>query len=113
MGAQKERLAAEYLKARGVTILEQNFRCRQGEIDLIARDGEYLVFCEVKFRLGTEMGSPEEAVGIAKQKKICRVGDYYRSVHGLKQSTPVRYDVIAIRGENVSWIRNAFPHQYR
>lgn len=112
LGTEKESLAADYLVRRGARILERNYRCRQGEIDLIFRHGEYLVFGEVKYRKSQTAGMALEAVGLAKQKRICRVADYYRAVHGLGDGTNVRYDVIAIQGERVSWIPNAFPHHY-
>lgn len=113
LGADKEQLAAEYLTARGMDILERNFRNRQGEIDIIGRHGQYLVFVEVKFRSGTDMGMAVEAVGIRKQRQICKVADYYRMIHHLGDNTAVRYDVLAIQGEDVQWIQNAFPHIYR
>lgn len=106
-------MAAKYMEDRGATILERNFRCRQGEIDLIARHGEFLVFVEVKFRSSPDMGLPEENVGVTKQKKICRVADYYRMLRGIGESTAIRYDVVAIEGGKVTWIQNAFPHHYR
>lgn len=113
LGADKELLAAEYLTARGMDILERNFRNRQGEIDIIGRHGQYLVFVEVKFRSGTDMGMAVEAVGIHKQRQICKVADYYRMIHHLGDNTAVRYDVLAIQGEDIQWIQNAFPHTYR
>lgn len=113
LGADKEQLAAEYLTARGMDILERNFRNRQGEIDIIGRHGQYLVFVEVKFRSGTDMGMAAEAVGIHKQRQICKVADYYRMIHHLGDNTAVRYDVLAIQGEDIQWIQNAFPHIYR
>ena len=62
-GTRKEELAADFLTRRGVKILERNFRCRQGEIDLIGMDGQYLVFVEVKYRKTARNGMPAEAVG--------------------------------------------------
>lgn len=106
-------MAADFLEKKGVVILERNFRCRQGEIDLICRDGEYLVFAEVKYRRNNQNGTPQEAVGHAKQKKICEVGAYYRMLHHLGNDTAVRYDVIAIEGEEIQWIPNAFPHRLK
>ena len=111
LGTDKEELAARYLKERGVKMLEKNFRCRQGEIDLIYRDGEYLVFCEVKYRSNNKNGTAMDAVGITKQRKICRVAEYYRMIHHLGDLTPIRYDVMARQGDQVTWIRNAFQHQ--
>ena len=112
IGTDQENIAADWLVRHGARILERNFRSRHGEIDLIARHGEYLVFCEVKYRRTNEIGAPQEAVGITKQKRICKVADYYRPLHGLGDGTSVRYDVIAIRGNQVNWIQNAFPHHY-
>lgn len=113
IGADVETKAVEYLVSQGVEILDRNFRCRQGEIDIVCRHGSYLVFVEVKFRASLRKGTPEEAVGVAKQKVICRVADYYRCIHGIGQSVAVRYDVIAVLGEEIRWYRNAFPHRYR
>ena len=113
IGADMETRAVEYLVSQGVEVLERNFRCRQGEIDIVCRDGSYLVFVEVKYRTSLRKGAPEEAVGIAKQKVICRVADYYRCTHGIGQSVAVRYDVIAVLNDQIRWYRNAFPHHYR
>lgn len=111
-GTEKEGLVAEYLAVRGVKILCRNFRCRQGEIDLIGRDGEYLVFFEVKYRGGDRFDDPLSAVGAAKQRRICRVADYYRLVKSIASGTPIRYDVVGITRDDVIWIKNAFPHRY-
>lgn len=113
VGTDGESLAAAFLEKQGVSILERNYRSRNGEIDLIGRDGEYLVFFEVKYRRNADMGYPEEAVGSAKQRQICRVADYYRLVKRLPLQTAVRYDVIAIEGEQIRWVKNAFPHHFR
>lgn len=112
LGEQRERQAAEYLTENGMRILEANFRCRQGEIDLIGRHQGYLVFVEVKYRASAEKGSALEAVGREKQRRICRVADYYRYRHGLGDDVSVRYDVVGIQGENVHWVQDAFPHIY-
>ncbi len=113
MGTDAETKAAEFLISQGAQILDRNFRCRQGEIDIICRHGSYLVFVEVKYRASLQKGAPQEAVGAAKQKVICRVADYYRCTHGIRQSVPVRYDVIAVLGEDLEWYQNAFEHRYR
>ena len=113
-GKDKERLAAEYLEQQGMCILEQNFRARQGEIDLIGLHEDYLVFVEVKYRSSRAKGTALEAVNIKKQRQICKVADYYRMLHKVKLNTSIRYDVVAIQGENeIYWIKNAFPHIYR
>lgn len=108
-----EEAAARYLEERGMRILERNYRNRYGEIDIIGRMDGYLVFVEVKYRATERNGSPQEAVGAAKQRRICAVADYYRSMYGIRLSEPVRYDVVAIRGEELCWYRNAFPHRER
>ncbi|MDE7225191.1 MAG: YraN family protein [Acetatifactor sp.] len=113
VGKDKEELAAAYLEKQGVTIQDRSYRCRSGEIDLIGRDHEYLVFFEVKYRRSADMGHPEEAVGVSKQRQICRVADYYRCVKHIPLKTAVRYDVVAIEGEQIRWVKNAFPHHYR
>ena len=79
----------------------------------MGRDGKYLVFVEVKYRSGTAKGNAAEAVTMTKQRKICSVADYYRCLHNYNDNTWVRYDVVAIQGETIQWIPNAFPHYYR
>lgn len=110
LGTQYEEQAVEYLKSRGYFILERNFRCRQGEIDIIARDGRYLVFLEVKYRKNSRKGRPEEAVTPVKMRTICRVADYYRLRKGYGESTPCRFDVVAILGDEIQLYKNAFPY---
>lgn len=108
VGTAYEALAAEYLRQQGFRILEQNYRCRQGEIDIIARDGEHLCFVEVKFRADTAYGSAAEAVDKRKQRTIVRVARYYLMRHGYDEWTPCRFDVLAIEGKTVTLIKNAY-----
>lgn len=77
VGARYEQVAGKYLEQQGYQILQYNYHCRQGEIDIIARDGEYLVFCEVKYRTDRRKGMPSEAVHIRKQQVISRCALYY------------------------------------
>lgn len=109
-GAQKEEQVCACLLSEGVNIVERNFRNRQGEIDIIGYDGEYLVFFEVKYRSGKSKGSAAEAVGFAKQRKICRVADYYRMIHHCSEDTPIRFDVVAVDREEMKWIKDAFSY---
>lgn len=111
VGEQKEEEVCAHLLSEGVHILERNFRCRQGEIDVIGYDGGYLVFFEVKYRKTPNKGNAAQAVGMAKQRKICRVADYYRFLHHCAEDTPVRFDVIAVDGKQLSWIQNAFDYR--
>ena len=113
IGAEYENRAVIFLKEKGYQIIKQNFRCRQGEIDIIGYDGEYLVFFEVKYRSSDRKGSAAEAVGHAKQKRICRVADYYRAVHQCREDTPIRFDVVAVDKEQVTWIKDAFYYVAR
>ena len=111
-GSIYEELARNYLKQNGCNILFKNFRSRSGEIDIIARDGKYLCFIEVKFRKDDSYGLPEEAVNYHKQKQICKVSKFYLYSRKIPLDTPIRYDVLSISGsENeytVHWVKNAF-----
>lgn len=106
-GAAYEQAAGYYLEQLGYEILEYNYRCRRGEIDIVAKDGEYLVFCEVKYRSDGKKGSPLEAVDARKQQRIRRAALYYLTEHG-KSDVPCRFDVIGIEGTKVTHIRDAF-----
>ena len=112
-GSDKEIQAADYLKRQGMRIVEHNFRCKLGEIDLIGWHQDYLVFVEVKYRSSNVKGSAIEAVDERKQRRICRVADYYRNSHRIESQAGVRYDVVAIQGDRIEWITNAFPHRFR
>lgn len=110
IGHRYEDKAADYLEEKGFTVLERNFRCRQGEIDIVGMHENCLVFVEVKYRKSMSAGAPEEAVGMAKQSKICMVSDYYRIIHPQCEGRQIRYDVVAICGDQITWHRNAFPY---
>lgn len=109
IGTEYEQIAGQYLIRNGYQILEYNYRCPKGEVDIVARQGAYLVFCEVKFRSGTADGYPEEAVGRTKQKKISECALYYLTVHGLLEE-PCRFDVITILGNRIRIYPNAFDY---
>ena len=108
LGTAWEEQAAEFLKREGCDILERNFRGKRGEIDLVVRDGRYLVFVEVKYRKNADCGLPEEAVDYRKQRIISRVAQEYLLKKRLSESTPCRFDVVAICGDRVRHIKNAF-----
>ena len=101
------------MKGQGYDILELNYRSRYGEIDLIAREGAYLVFVEVKYRRDNSFGAPEEAVDKKKQRVISRVADYYCMAKGYAPLTPCRFDVVTFLGDSVHLIRNAFLYAGR
>jgi putative endonuclease len=111
-GALGEDLAVRYLRENGYLILERNFRYRnRGEIDIIARDGQDLVFCEVKMRACDAYGLPEEAVTRTKQATIRRIASAYLALKG-SGGGPCRFDVVSIRlGGNstaITLLKNAF-----
>lgn len=107
-GSRFEQIAAEYLVGQGAVILEQNYRSRQGEIDLIIKDGVYLVFVEVKYRHDARKGYPEEAVGFYKQQHIRSTARYYLFSHNYGEDTPCRFDVVSILGNEIRWLKDAF-----
>ncbi len=108
IGSYYEQKAIAYLKQQGYFVLEQNFRNRMGEIDVIARKQGVLVFVEVKYRTTNEYGNPLEAVNYRKQNQIRRVAQYYMMRHGFNEWTPCRFDVIAFVGDEFHHIENAF-----
>ena len=112
-GREKERLAEEYLKKNGVRILERNFRCKSGEIDLIGSADGTIVFFEVKYRKSASSGMPYEAVNRKKQRTICRTADYYRMKERLSEDRSYRFDVISIVGDEITWYKNAFEYIYK
>lgn len=95
LGQRGENVAAKYLRSQGYTIILRNFRCRLGEIDIIARDGKSIVFVEVKTRANDEMASLEDRVDEAKQKQLTSVAKFYLGRYGVPQP-PARFDVVAI-----------------
>lgn len=111
-GEQAEEAAARYLARKGLHIVGRNFHCRGGELDIIARDGETLVFVEVRYRGTTSYENPMESVTPRKQQRLIRAANYYLQRHQLWQY-PCRFDVIAIqpgrlRRYQAHWIKNAF-----
>ena len=89
--------------------MAKNFQCKSGEIDLIARDGKYLVFVEVKYRSDKTSGYASAAVDWRKQRRISRAALFFLKRYGFGEP-PCRFDVIAIDGEQIEWIKNAFDY---
>ena len=108
LGSQKEVEASEYLLKEGYDILEHNFRSQSGEIDIIAKEDDYLVFVEVKYRNNTKIGQPHEAVDLRKMKRIIKTAKYYMYLHGYSEFTPCRFDVVVSLEDKMEVIRNAF-----
>jgi len=95
LGRWGENVAALHLEGEGLTLVERNWRCRDGEIDLVARDGETYVFVEVKTRRGREFGAPEEALTAHKARKLMQLGQLYMAEHELDDIN-WRIDLVAI-----------------
>ncbi|GAB3450036.1 YraN family protein [Phycicoccus ginsengisoli] len=95
LGRYGEQLAARYLGDRGFTVVDRNWRCTHGEIDLVARDGDCLVFCEVKTRRSQRFGAPVEAVDRRKAARLRRLAAAWLQVHD-EHADRVRIDVIGI-----------------
>lgn len=108
LGSHYEEAACDYLIQNGITILCRNFYARQGEIDIVGTDGNYLIFFEVKYRKDLKYGYPGEALTPYKIKSLISTSRYYLYKNGYAQSTPIRYDCILILGNTISHIKNAF-----
>lgn len=112
MGSKQEEIAVEYLIKEGYIILDKNVYTKSGEIDIIAKHENYLVFIEVKYRSNANMGFPEEAVDFRKIKRISRTAMYYMYRSNIPTDTPCRFDVIVILGKEITLIKNAFDMVY-
>ncbi len=119
-GEQKEQQACDWLQTQGFHILEQNYLCKGGEIDIIALSSHSaptqstLVFFEVKYRKNNHFGHPAEFVTPKKQQRIIHCAQYFLLKHPHLAHHPMRFDVITFEGEQTTpeWIENAFsvPH---
>lgn len=112
VGAYGERFAARYLKDQGLILLDQNWRCPDGEVDLILRDGHDIVFCEVKTRRGDRYGSPAEAIDRRKVRKLRGLAARWLAEAGIRPRA-IRFDVVEVRPQprgatRVEHIRSAF-----
>jgi len=106
-GAAAEALAAEFLVARGLVILERNYRCRSGEIDLIARDSDMLVFVEVRLRSCAAFGGAAASITANKRRRIARAAKHYLGKLG--HEPPCRCDAIlldALDLQRIEWLKN-------
>lgn len=103
-----EDLALAYLKARGLILLERNFRCRVGEIDLVMRDGASIVFVEVRLRSAGAYASAAESIDVRKQKRIVATAGFYLAG---RPEVPCRFDCVLLehaRSDSIHWIKSAF-----
>ena len=111
LGSYGERLAREYLEEQGLRILERNYHFHHAEVDIIAAEGDCLVFCEVKTRRDVQFGTPEQAVTPQKVRQIRKVAGSYIAVHRM-HDRQCRFDVIGIVVTGgvvrLNYLRNAF-----
>ncbi|NLI60172.1 MAG: YraN family protein [Clostridiales bacterium] len=113
LGSWGEEQARKYLENQGFLILDNNYRCKLGEIDLIAMDGDSLVFIEVKTRRSTAYGFPMEAVGKRKQSKYIQMASIYIKEKAMAQ-VPFRFDVIEIMAKGQGqWDINHIPNAFQ
>ncbi len=121
LGEEIEAECVFYLQSRGVKILNKNYSCRFGEVDIIGlvKTPDYnnpnmlkdtLVFYEVKFKKTGKNDVAEAAVNFRKQLKICRVSDYYRMMNHISEDTQIRFDVIGVNDRNITIYENAFEY---
>ena len=112
LGRRGEEIAAAYLTRAGARVLDRNWRCREGELDIVAREGTALVFCEVKTRRGTGFGHPVEAVDRSKQRRLRVLAQRWLAAHD-EHAPDLRFDVVGVlfrpsRPPLVSHLRAAF-----
>ncbi len=111
-GNDAELATARYLRKQGLTIDRRNFHCRRGELDIIARDHETVVFVEVRARRNNAMVNPIESIGYSKQRRLISAASYY--IHRFRlHEQPCRFDVVGVTVQSdgthqFQWIRNAF-----
>jgi putative endonuclease len=108
LGDSYENVAILALEKEGYQIIEKNFRCKSGEIDIVAKDKKYICFVEVKYRRTTTFGYPGEAINFRKQRTIYNTARVYLKKHGLKEDVPCRFDAVLILDDNVKILKNAF-----
>ncbi len=108
LGVDAEALAASFLEARGLQIIARNYRCRSGEIDLVARDGATTVFVEVRRRASNAFGGAAASITSKKRLKLLKAARHYLS--RLRTLPQCRFDALLIEGQppRIEWIRNAF-----
>jgi putative endonuclease len=104
-GTAAEDIAARFLSKRKLKVIEHNFRVRGGEIDLICRDGEMVVFVEVRLRRRTDYGGAAASITPAKQARLILAARHWLARHG---EAPCRFDCVLMDGDNIEWLRDAF-----
>ncbi len=106
-GEKSEQQAYDFLLQQGLQLVEKNFSCKYGEIDLIMKDAETLIIVEVRYRKSNKYGGAIESISQKKQSRIIATTQYYLSSH--KVNSKIRFDVIAMsKNADINWIKNAF-----
>lgn len=108
LGRAGEELAAQWYEQHGYQVVARNWRCRQGELDVVARRGRLYVFCEVKARSSEAFGSPAEAVGRTKQARLRRLAAAWLAADASPGPHGVRFDVAAVLGGRLDMLEGAF-----
>jgi putative endonuclease len=112
IGKLAEAAACDYLLHQGLTLVERNYLCKRGEIDLIMRDKQHTVFVEVRYRRSNRFGSSAESVDWRKQAKLLATAEHYLQQHPKAAQDACRFDVVALSTDNgqqtIDWITNAF-----
>lgn len=114
IGFLAEQHAMDYLTSQGLLWVESNYRCRMGEIDLIMRDGDYLVFVEVRARASNAFGGAMASVTFSKKQKLIKAASFYLLVNKLQDKQPSRFDVLSMDGvpPMITWVKDAFGADY-
>ena len=107
-GTEKEQEACTFLEGKGLEVICTNYRCKVGEIDIIARDGSTLVFCEVKYRSTKKAGGAFYAISRAKMTTITKVAKWFISEKHLPLDTLCRFDAVLIDGNEINHVENAW-----
>ncbi len=108
-GKNAEDTAYQFLLERGLEPVDRNFRCKQGELDIVMRDGQALVIVEVRYRKTSRYGTAAETVTVTKQSRIIATTYYFLSRSPQYKDCPIRFDVVALSGDgSINWIKNAF-----
>lgn len=107
-GKQAEQDATAYLQHNGVRILHKNYRCKGGEIDIIAQDRKMLLFVEVRSRTSTLFGSAIETITLHKQKRIVKAARHYLGKYSSSTIPPCRFDAIVIDNHTLKWEKDCF-----
>jgi putative endonuclease len=110
LGYLAEQQARDYLMAQGLGWVNSNYRCRLGEIDLIMREGDYLVFVEVRSRASNAFGGAIASITHAKRQKLIKTASVYILKNKLQDKQAIRFDVLSMEGKppKITWIKNAF-----